>query len=750
MVMKNLTYTVEDGIATIVWDMPGRPVNVLSEATLTEFSECIDKAIADDQVKGILITSNKPGMFIAGADLSMLASANSDTAGDSNSAGASGSASQSGTSHSKEQRAQQLFDNNLHFNMQLRKLETCGKPAASAINGTALGGGLEVALASHYRVVADDPKIQIGLPECTVGVMPGGGGTQRLPRLIGVMQALPLILQGKRLAPQAAQSMGIVHKVVPADQLLAEARRWLQEEGDAVQPWDKSGYRIPGGGPYSKSGAPVFMGASAMLQQQTYGNYPAQKAALQSVYEGLQVPLEAALRIESRHFTSLLLHPTARNMIRSLFLSMQELEKGARRPAGIEASDCKKLGVLGAGMMGAGVAYVSALAGIEVVLIDRDVEAAQHGKQYAAKILEKRVQRGRTTTAKMIEVLERIQPSVDYGDLEGCDLIIEAVFEDRKIKADVTQKAEAVIPESAIFGSNTSTLPITGLAEASSRPESFIGIHFFSPVDKMKLVEIILGKDTGERALAVAMDYTRKIRKVPIVVNDSRGFYTSRCFGTYVQEGMALLAEGVAPALIENAGKATGMPVAPLAMADEVSLELAYHIQQQTRKDLGDQWQDTPASRMLEKLVADLDRKGRKNRKGFYDYPEDGEKRLWPGLSDLVKEAEEQPSVELIKQRLLYIQALETARCFEQQVVTDVRDADVGAILGWGFAPWSGGPLSMIDTIGVAEFVAECDQLAATFGSRFEPNPLLREMAEKGETFYGRFAPGAQGENRAA
>ncbi|HVS14107.1 MAG TPA: 3-hydroxyacyl-CoA dehydrogenase NAD-binding domain-containing protein [Thermoanaerobaculia bacterium] len=722
--MEQLTYAVDsDGIATITWDMPGRSMNVLNGASLSELAQCVDQALEDEDVRGIVITSGKPA-FIAGADLSML-----------------GSAASSGDPKA-------LFESNVAFNLLLRRLETGGKPVAAAINGTALGGGFEICLASHYRVAADDPKAQIGLPEAKVGVMPGGGGTQRLPRLIGAMQALPLMLQGRTLSPTAAQGQGLIHKVVPKEELLEEARRWILEEGDAVQPWDKPGYKIRGGAPYSPQGMPVFMMGNAMLRKESLGKYPAQQAIMQAVYEGLQVPIEAGLRIESRLFTGLLLSPTARNMIRSLFLSMQELDKGARRPQGVPPSETKKLGVLGAGMMGAGIAYVSAGVGIEVVLLDTELENAERGKQHSAELMDKRMLKGRATAAERTALLERIHPTTDYAELAGCDLVIEAVFEDRGIKAGVTNKAEAVIGDDAVFGSNTSTLPITGLAEASVRPESFIGIHFFSPVDRMKLVEIIVGEQTGERALAVAMDYVRKIRKTPIVVNDSRGFYTSRCFGTYVGEGLAMLAEGIPPALIENVGRRTGMPRAPLEMNDDVALDLGWKVRQQTRKDLGDRYVETPADEILEKMVVELERFGRKNKEGFYEYPEDAPKRLWPGLPALVEEVTgraqqtDPPPPELLEKRLLYIQALEAARCFEEKVVTDVRDADVGAILGWGFAPWSGGPLSLIDTVGAATFVAECEALAERFGERFRPNALLREMAEKGESFYRRFAPG--------
>jgi len=394
-------------------------------------------------------------------------------------------------------------------------------------------------------------------------------------------------------------------------------------------------------------------------------------------------------------------------------------------------------------MMGAGVAYVSAMSGIEVVLLDMSQEGANKGKDYAVKLLDKRIERGRATEEKKRDVLARITPTTDYSLLEGTDLIIEAVFEDRKIKADVTAKAEAVIPEASIFGSNTSTLPITGLAQESKRPGQFIGIHFFSPVDKMPLVEIIMGEKTNDQALAVAIDYVKKIKKTPIVVNDSRGFYTSRCFGTYIREGMSMLAEGISPALIENAGKMTGMPVAPLAMTDEVSLELSYHVQQQTKKDLGELYDETPGDEVIEKMVAELGRKGRKNGKGFYEYPKEGEKYLWPGLSDLAAPAATQPEVSELKKRFLHVQALETARCFEEKVLTDVRDADVGSILGWGFAPYTGGTLSYIDMIGVQSFVEECDALAQKYGKRFMPCALLRDMAKANDSFYKRFNPKA-------
>ncbi len=726
--MENFTIDIDsDGIALLTWDMPGRSMNVLSTSSMGDIREWVKTVAEDDNVKGAVLTSGKPA-FCAGADLDQMES----------------SASGEGAPKSEEDRVRGLYEANLRFNMLLRTLETCGKPIIAAINGTALGGGLEVTLACHHRIASDNPKTQIGLPEAKVGLLPGGGGTQRLPRLIGIANALPLILQGKSLNPTKAQEQGIVHKVVASEDLVAEAKRWILEEGDAVQPWDKKGYKVPGGGPYDKGTSSVFVMGNAMLRKQTNGNYPAQLFIMRCVYEGIQVPIDAGIRIEARYFTKLLMHPTSKNMIRSLFLSTQELSKGARRPKDIAPAPVKKLGILGAGMMGAGIAYVSAKAGIEVVLLDTSQEGADRGKEYSAKLLDKAIERGRSTEEKKIALLDLIKPTTVYDDINGADLIIEAVFENRDIKAEVTKKSEPLLAEGGVFGSNTSTLPITGLTAASENPEKFIGIHFFSPVDKMGLVEIIMGEKTGSDALAKAIDYIAQIRKTPIVVNDSRGFYTSRCFGTYVSEGITMLSEGIKPALIENAGRQTGMPVPPLGMSDEVALDLAHKVRSQTKKDLGDKYVASPSDAIIEEMVVKRDRLGRKNGKGFYDYLKDGKKRLWPGLSELAEVAAEQPHVEELKTRLLYIQALEAARCFEEKVVTDVRDADIGAILGWGFAPYTGGPLSFIDTVGTRAFVDECDRLAQLYGERFKPNALLREMAQADEKFYSKFNPKEQ------
>ncbi|MBI1261934.1 MAG: 3-hydroxyacyl-CoA dehydrogenase [Rhizobiales bacterium] len=719
-------YTVDidaDGIALITWDMPGRSMNVLSQSSMGELEAIIERIKTEDAIKGAVITSGKASGFCAGADLSMMA-------GNSGGGGAGAG-----------DKVKALYENNLHLNMMFRELETCGKPVAAAINGVAMGGGLEVTLACHYRVVADNPKIQLALPESKVGLLPGGGGTQRLPRLIGAAKALPLLLQGTSLSPESALELGIVHKLAPADKIVAEAKAWVKT-GEAVQPWDKKGYKVPGGNAHSGASTVFTMGV-ATLHKSTHGNYPAQKYIMSCVYEGLMVPIEAGLRIETRYFTKLMMDPRSKAMIRSLFLSMQELQKGARRPANVADSSVRKLGILGAGMMGAGIAYVSAQAGIEVVLLDMDQAHAEKGKAYSEKLLDKALSRGKTTEEKKQKLLDLITPTTDYDALKGCDLIIEAVFESRQVKADVTKKAEPMLAEGGIFGSNTSTLPITGLAEASRDAEKFIGIHFFSPVDKMQLVEIIMGKATSDETLAKAMDYVKQIRKTPIVVQDSRGFFTSRCFGTYVGEGLAMLAEGIKPAIIENVGKMTGMPMAPLALNDEVALDLSLKVRQQTKKDLGDKYVPTPADPIIEQMVEKLGRVGKKAGKGFYDYPADGKKRLWPGLSDVVPVTRDIDDVDVqeLKNRFLYIQALEAARCFEEGVVTDVRDADVGAILGWGYAPWTGGPLSLIDMVGTRAFVEACDSLAQKYGDRFKPTKLLRDMADKGETFYGRFAP---------
>ena len=702
---ETIKYSVDQaGVAQLVIDIPNRPMNVLTPEFMAELDQYIDQVAGDEAVKGAIITSGK-NTFVAGADLKDLVSV-----------------------FERGQGPAEIYEFARSFTLLFRKLETCGKPFVAAINGTALGGGLELCLACHYRVAIDNPKTRLGLPEVQVGLLPGAGGTQRLPRMIGSEKALPLMAEGTHVDPAKAHALGFIEALATdADDMLAQARAWILDQGDAVQPWDKKGFKFPGGAGASRPGtAQTFMVGTALVSQKTMHNYPAPIAILSCVYEGSIVPIDKGLEIESQYFVELLTGPVARNMIRTLFIDKGAADKLVRRPKGIDKVPVKKLGVLGAGMMGAGIAYVSAFAGMEVVLLDTEQANAEKGKGYSKALLDKRISRGKLTAEQAEEILSRILPTTSYAELAGCDLVIEAVFEDRDIKRGVTEQTEAVIPESAIFASNTSTLPITGLAEASKRPEQFIGIHFFSPVDKMPLVEIIVGEQTGDAAIARALDYVQQIRKTPIVVNDSRGFYTSRVFGTYVKEGVAMLAEGVKPALIENAAKMAGMPVGPLAVSDEVTLDLSYKIMKQTRKDLGADYHEHPADAVITRFHDELKRLGKRYGAGFYEYPEGGKKYLWPGLASAYPPAAEQPDVEDVKKRLLCIMALETARCIEEGVVTDPADADVGSIFGWGFPPWTGGTASYIDTVGMATFLADCDRMADAFGEHYRPSEWLR------------------------
>ncbi|WP_419814466.1 3-hydroxyacyl-CoA dehydrogenase NAD-binding domain-containing protein [Glacieibacterium sp.] len=711
-----------DGILTLTIDLPGQSMNVINADFTADLSAAVDKIKADTGIKGVVITSGKASGFMAGADLKGMAAL------------MGGGAPAEGKS-----RMATLFDGIFAINALFRSLETCGKPVAVAINGLALGGGLELCLATHYRVCSDDARVKLGLPEVLVGLFPGAGGTQRLPRLMGVQPALMYLLQGKTMSPQEALGFNVVNELAPVGEAVARAKAWVKANPTKfTQPWDEKSFRFPGGvGAMNPGFAQTFVAGNAMTAKQTNHNMNAPIAMLSAVYEGSQLPMDTALRVESKYMAKVVSDPQAGNMIRSLFVSKQAAEKGARRPKGIAPMPPRKIAMLGAGLMGAGVAMVSAQAGIEVVLLDRDLAAAEKGKQYTADRLAKR----RTSPEKTAEILGRIHPTADYADLAGCDLIIEAVFEDRAIKADVTKQVEAVVGADTFFGSNTSTLPITGLAQAWSKPANFIGIHFFSPVEKMPLVEIIVGKETGPEVIAKALDYVAAIRKTPIVVNDSRGFYTSRCFGTYVQEGLTLLGEGVNPALIENVGKHMGMPVGPLAVNDEVGLDLSYKIGKQTAADLGITDQG-PGGRVIE-TMHELGRQGRKNGKGFYVYPDaPAKKYLWPELVATVSDglAEHQPTPEAIRERLLYRQMVECARCFDEGVLETPEDGDLGAIFGWGFAPFTGGPFSHMDTIGLANVVEILDGLAERHGERFAPPQLLRDMAAKGETFYGRAA----------
>ena len=732
--MSDFTYAVDaDGVATITWDTVGKSMNVMSIQAFRDLDGMIDKALADDAVKGVIITSGKEGSFAGGMDLNIIAKMKDDAG---------------------ENPAKGLFEGLMQMHGILRKIERAGmdpktnkggKPIAAALPGTALGIGLELPLSCHRIFAADNPKAKIGLPEIMVGIFPGMGGTTRLVRKMGAMAASPLLLQGKLNNPKGAKMAGVVDEVVPAEDLLSTAKEWVLNATDAdiLKPWDAKGYKMPGGAPYHPAGFMTFVGASAMVNANTQGVYPAAKALLSAVYEGAMVPFDTAIRIEARWFTNVMMNPSSGAMIRSLFINKEALEKGANRPD-VPPQTVKKVGIIGAGMMGAGIAIVSAMAGIEVVLIDQKQESADAGKAYVETYLDQGIKRKKTTPEKKEAVLGLITATTDYQALKGADLIIEAVFEDMGVKADVTAKVEAVVGEDCIFATNTSTLPITELAKASKRPEQFIGIHLFSPVEKMMLVEIIKGRETGDLAVAKSLDFVRQIRKTPIVVNDARFFYANRCIIPYINEGIRMVKEGVAPALIENAAKLVGMPLGPLQLVDETSIDLGVKIAKATRAAMGDAYPDGAVDDVLF-WMADAGRLGRKSASGFYAYDDKGKRTgLWDGLAAQYPVSDAQPDVTEVQHRLLMAQVLEAVRALDEGVLEDIREGDVGAILGWGFAPWSGGPFSWLDIISAGKAVEICDHLTETYGERFSAPDLLRDMAKKGETFYGRFGTNAK------
>ncbi|MDP3407087.1 FAD-dependent oxidoreductase [Bosea sp. (in: a-proteobacteria)] len=717
--------TDSDGIATATWDMPGRSMNVITPELMAEIDQIIDTVASTEAIKGCVITSGKEA-FSGGADLTMLQ-------------GLRDLYIRLTKEKGEPVAMQSFFDESRKLSLLYRKLETCGKPFAAAIHGVCLGGAFELALACQYRVVSDDAATRVGLPEIKVGLFPGAGGTQRVARLMQTGDALQMMFKGEQVKALPARNTGLVHAVVPRDQLVANAKEWLRANPTATAPWDQKGFKLPSNKVHSPAGMQIWPPANAIYRRETNDNYPAARAILSAVYEGLQLPIDLGLKVESRYFAKILRTKEAASMIRSLFVSMQELNKGARRPADVPPSKLKKVGVVGAGFMGAGIAYVTAQAGLEVVLVDRDQEAADKGKAYSHKLVSDQIMKGRAKTADRDALLGRITATADYAALKGCDLVVEAVFEDPKVKAEVIAKVEAAVGPKTIFGSNTSTLPITGLATTSQRPQNFIGIHFFSPVEKMLLVEVIMAKKTGKKALAMALDFVRAIKKTPIVVNDTRGFYANRCVGNYLREGHLMLMEGVPPAMIEQAGKQAGMPVGPLSLNDEVAVDLAFKVLKATKAQLGEGAVDPAQEKLLSDMVEKHGRLGRKNKKGFYDYPEAGPKRLWPGLADLVGKrlAPEQVDMQELQHRLLVTQALEAARTYEEGVVTDPREADVGSIIGFGFAPYSGGTLSFIDNMGAAAFVKLCEGLAKKHGERFKPNRQLKRMAKTGESYYG-------------
>lgn len=738
MTYTNFTVDTDaDGIALVTWDMPDRSMNVFTEEVMTEFDRIIDQVVADVGIKGAVITSGKDS-FSGGADLTMLQKMLTVFAKEK--------------AKDPEKAARLLFDNAGRMGGLWRKLETSGKPWVSAINGTCMGGAFELSLACHGRVAADSDKVKMALPEVKVGIFPGAGGTQRVPRLTDQQQALQMLTSGQTLSPQKAKSMGLIHEIAEPARLVETAKAMIRNGLKPVAPWDEKGFKLPGGPIYSAAGANLWPPAIAILRRETHGNYPAAAAILKCVYEGLLVPFDTALRIEQRYFTEIMQTKEAAAMIRSLFVSLQELNKGARRPAGVPETRFKKIGILGAGFMGAGIAYVTAKAGIPVVLLDRDLESAEKGKAHSDSLVSDQVKKGRAKPEEKEKLLSLITPTADYADLAGCDLVVEAVFEDSAVKKNATEQAEAVLKSSAIFASNTSTIPITALAKNSARPKNFIGIHFFSPVDKMMLVEIILGKKTGDKALATAIDFVRAIKKTPIVVNDTRGFYVNRCVLRYMSEAYKMLIEGVPAPMIENAAKTAGMPVGPLALTDETAIDLAQKIMKQTIRDLGDKAVDPRQMALINTMVDAHGRFGRKNGKGFYDYPQKpAKKKLWPGLKDLYPQlAPEKVDYEELQQRLLVTIALEAARVMEEGIVTDPREADVGSILAFGFAPYTGGALSYIDGIGAKAFVRIAKTLQKKYGAEFKAPKLLLDLAEKGETFYQRFDPYAKGDVKQA
>ncbi|MAZ90040.1 MAG: 3-hydroxyacyl-CoA dehydrogenase [Cellvibrionaceae bacterium] len=715
---ETFKYIINDkGVAVISMDIPGSSANVMSDAFRDELSLVIDKVVADDSVIGAVITSSKND-FMAGGDLKAMVEM-----------------------FAPPITKEQALDLANALKPTLRKLETCGKPFVAAINGAAMGGGLELALACHYRVVADNNKLFLGLPEVTLGLMPGAGGSQRLPRMIGIAPALEIMLQGAPLTPEKALKKGIVDAVIPADQLLdTVCEKILNGEVSAVKGWDEKGFKIPGGsGFFDADLGNLYNYHTTTIANNTQRNLPAPIALLTAVARGTAVEMDQGLHIESCQFAKLILDPTARNMVRTMFVNKGELDKLVRRPQGIDKADLKTIGVLGAGLMGAGIALSSAQAGLTVKLLDLDQSNADKGKAGIAKGFEKRISRGRMTQDKAYAILERITPTNDYSQLADCDIVVEAVFEDENVKKKVFAMARESMREDAILASNTSTLPITGLSENLADSSRFIGLHFFSPVDRMPLVEVIVGKDTSDETLAHSLDLVGKMRKTPIVVNDSRGFYTSRVISAYLQEAFSMVGDGLSPTLIDNVAKQAGFAMGPLALIDDIGMENGYKATLAEKAAVGDTWQE-PQGFHVQKTLHDSGRIGRRAAQGFYDYATvdgvDNQRQEWAGIGEVFTPAAKAADAEELKQRLLYIQALEAAKCMEENVITDVTEGDVGVILGIGFPGYTGGVFSLMDTVGLKEFVNRCDQLADTVGERFRPSEWLRQRAENNQAFY--------------
>lgn len=703
-----------DNIVTLTMDMPRQSANTMNadfRAAILAVADRLEKEI--DTISGVVYASAK-STFFAGGDLNELIQV-------------------------KKEDAEEFFQMVEKIKAPLRKIETLGIPVVAAINGAALGGGFEICLASHHRIAINNPKTKLGLPEVTLGLLPGGGGVARMVRLLGLENALPFLMEGKQVNPEKALKAGLIHELADdARDLMSKAKAWIKANPKATQPWDVKGYKLPGGAPNHPAMAQKLAIIPSILRQKTKGCYPAPEKILAAAVEGAQVTFDEACTIESRYFTELTTGQISKNMIGTFWFQLNEIKAGGSRPDGIDPYTTKKVGILGAGMMGAGIAYSTAMSGIKVILKDVSIEAAEKGKAYSEGLLKKRVSRKQMTQEKADKILGLITPTAKAGDLDGCDLIIEAVFENRELKAKVTQEAEQFMAKDGVFASNTSTLPITGLATAAKDAKKFIGLHFFSPVDKMPLVEIIKGEQTSDETLARAFDYVLQINKTPIVVNDSRGFFTSRTFGTFVGEGLTMLSEGIHPQFIESAALQAGMPIGPLAVQDEVSMTLSRKVVDQTRLDLQAEGKDlpvTPAETLTNKMLDEFKREGKAAGAGFYDYPEKGKKKLWPGLIEHFVKPEVTISLEEAKERLLFRQAIETLRCYEEGVLTSVRDANIGSIFGIGFAPWTGGAIQYVNQYGVNEFYQRAKQLAEQYGERFEPPAILVEQAKKGEAF---------------
>ena len=698
-----------DNIVILTLDSPNQSANTMNADFRAALAETVEKLKADEQIAGIIFRSAKK-TFFAGGDLDELIQAQPEQASD-------------------------FFQMVEGMKAQLRYIETRGIPVVAALNGTALGGGWELALGCHHRIALNYPKTRFGLPEVTLGLLPGGGGIVRMVRLLGLQTAFPFLIEGKQFGVEKALSLGLIHDTADsADEMLQKAIDWIQTHPKSQQPFDVKGYKIPGGDPKHPAVAQMLAIAPAILRDKTKGCYPAPEAIMSAAVEGAQVDVDTALTIESRYFTYLATGQVSKNMIGTFWHGLNAIKSGASRPQDIPQWQAKKVGILGAGMMGAGIAYAAAIKDITVILKDVAIENAEKGKAYSQKLLDKKVAQGRMTAEKRDQILARLTPTASAADLAGCDLIIEAVFENQQLKAQVTQEAEGYLAADGVMASNTSTLPISGLAQASKDQSRFIGLHFFSPVDKMQLVEIIKGQNTNRETVAKAYDFVQQIGKTPIVVNDSRGFFTSRVFGTFVQEGLRMLAEGIHPAKIEMAALKAGMPVGPLAIQDEVSLTLSEHVAAETRKALQAEGKERPrsgADEVIETMIHQFDRKGKAAGAGFYDYPEGGKKSLWEGLSYWKKEqtVDEQELID----RFLFVQSLDTLRCLEEGVLESVVDGNVGSIFGIGFAPWTGGALQFLNQYGLKDALNRAQALEQRYGERFAPPQLLKDKVAQGE-----------------